>query len=252
MACMNIEPMRTISFDGETVYTVPCPVEAAAEMTQPVGVDGDGKLFTAPGGGGSGGTTDHSQLSNRDAADQHPMSAITGLQNEFGMIADALDDVADWVEGLRTGKQDKLTAGSNISIVNNVISATGGGGGEAVQEIFDVTYNTTQFADIYAAAQAGKVCRLILNGEIYFLTKFGLNSALFWHIGTGGVRKFAACSSDNVWQSANANVQTTASKVTEITDTSTDVQYPSAKAVYDFVQSAVGDLSSVLGSGVIS
>lgn len=34
--------------------------------------------------GGGGGTSDHSNLKNRDAADQHPMSAITGL-------ADALD-----------------------------------------------------------------------------------------------------------------------------------------------------------------
>lgn len=32
------------------------------------------------GGGGSGGTSDHSKLSNRDAADQHPMKAITGLE----------------------------------------------------------------------------------------------------------------------------------------------------------------------------
>ena len=31
-------------------------------------------------GGGGGGTMDHSALSNRDAADQHPISAITGLE----------------------------------------------------------------------------------------------------------------------------------------------------------------------------
>nr|DAG66264.1 MAG TPA: tail spike protein [Caudoviricetes sp.] len=31
------------------------------------------------GGGGTGGTSDHRDLINRDAADQHPMSAITGL-----------------------------------------------------------------------------------------------------------------------------------------------------------------------------
>lgn len=30
--------------------------------------------------GGGGGTSDHTQLSNRDVADQHPMSAITGLE----------------------------------------------------------------------------------------------------------------------------------------------------------------------------
>ena len=31
--------------------------------------------------GGGGGTSDHSKLANRDAADQHPMSAITGLED---------------------------------------------------------------------------------------------------------------------------------------------------------------------------
>lgn len=34
------------------------------------------------------------------------------------------------------GKQNVLTAGTNISIVNDVISATGGGGGDSVMEIF--------------------------------------------------------------------------------------------------------------------
>lgn len=49
-----------------------------ASMTQPVGIDSDGKLWSVPGGGG-GGTDDHTQLINRDAADSHPISAITGL-----------------------------------------------------------------------------------------------------------------------------------------------------------------------------
>lgn len=31
--------------------------------------------------GGGGGTNDHSRLTNRDAADQHPISAITNLQD---------------------------------------------------------------------------------------------------------------------------------------------------------------------------
>lgn len=50
--------------------------------------------------------TDHDALTNRDMADQHPISAITGLE-------DAL-----------SGKQDILTAGNNIQIENGVISAT--------------------------------------------------------------------------------------------------------------------------------
>lgn len=34
--------------------------------------------------GVGGGTSDHTELSNRDAADQHPMSAITGLEDALG------------------------------------------------------------------------------------------------------------------------------------------------------------------------
>ena len=33
--------------------------------------------------GGSGGTTDHSKLKNRDAKDQHPISAISDLSKEL-------------------------------------------------------------------------------------------------------------------------------------------------------------------------
>lgn len=36
--------------------------------------------------GGSGGTNDHSKLSNRNAADQHPIGAITGLEAALGDI----------------------------------------------------------------------------------------------------------------------------------------------------------------------
>lgn len=42
---------------------------------------------------GGGGTSDHTQLTNRDAENQHPMSAITSL-------TDVLDDLDNWEDGL--------------------------------------------------------------------------------------------------------------------------------------------------------
>lgn len=59
------------------------------------------------GGGGGGGTTDHRQLSNRDAANQHPISAITGLQSALDgkqasgdyATSGELDALADIVDG---------------------------------------------------------------------------------------------------------------------------------------------------------
>lgn len=48
---------------------------------------------------------------------------------EWGDITGDIDDNADLANALQ-GKQDTLTAGTGISITNNVISATGGGGSQ--------------------------------------------------------------------------------------------------------------------------
>lgn len=40
-----------------------------------------------PGGGGGGGSTDHTQLTGRTENDQHPISAITELENELAKLA---------------------------------------------------------------------------------------------------------------------------------------------------------------------
>ena len=45
--------------------------------------DNDSTLDTGSGGTTDTGTNDHSQLINRDLADQHPISAITGLEDEL-------------------------------------------------------------------------------------------------------------------------------------------------------------------------
>lgn len=55
-----------------------------------------------------------------------------GESVEWGDITGDIDDNADLANALQ-GKQDTLTAGTGISINNNVISATGGGGGSQVQ-----------------------------------------------------------------------------------------------------------------------
>lgn len=72
-----------------------------ADLKQITSVDGDsikvtavtsGSLRTArlTTGGGSG-TSDHTRLSNRDASDQHPISAITGLTSALASKASTSD-----------------------------------------------------------------------------------------------------------------------------------------------------------------
>lgn len=49
----------------------------------------------AQSGGGGGGTADHTKLKNRDAAEQHPMSAITGLEAALDGKAAKTDKLAN-------------------------------------------------------------------------------------------------------------------------------------------------------------
>lgn len=43
--------------------------------------------------GGGGGTMNHADLTNRDAAGQHPISAITGLQDEITELHTDIDNM---------------------------------------------------------------------------------------------------------------------------------------------------------------
>ena len=45
--------------------------------------------------GGGFGTSDHTQLSNRDASDQHPMVAITGLASALAALEDSVSVTAE-------------------------------------------------------------------------------------------------------------------------------------------------------------
>lgn len=61
---------------------------------------------------------------------------LQNIENDIDEIQTDIDDMGATLDNLDTNKQDKLTAGANIKIENNVISATGGGtGGGAVDSV---------------------------------------------------------------------------------------------------------------------
>ena len=45
--------------------------------------------------GGGGGTNDHTKLLNRDADDQHPIKAITGLKSKLDTIPPASEKITN-------------------------------------------------------------------------------------------------------------------------------------------------------------
>jgi hypothetical protein len=52
---------------------------------------------------------------------------VSAIESQISAATDAIAVVASDINRLETSKKAKLTAGSGISIVNNVISASGGG-----------------------------------------------------------------------------------------------------------------------------
>lgn len=78
---------------------------------QVLGTDGEGgrQWITVSGGGG---TSDHTALSNRDAANQHPVSAITGLQSKL-----------DGLDTTDTNLQEQIDALSSKSDVVDVVAS---------------------------------------------------------------------------------------------------------------------------------
>ena len=78
---------------------------------------------------------DDTSLVNRiDGLDERMGDAEDAISALAGRVGDAEDDI-DALETSMSGKQDALIAGDNITIENNVISASGGG---------EVIYSTTE------------------------------------------------------------------------------------------------------------
>ena len=131
------------------------------------------------GGGGGGGTTDHRQLSNRDAANQHPMSAITGLtealngkqaagdyatSGELDALADIVDGKADAADipslaGYATEQYvQNYHDGTKQDVISDLATIRSGAalGATALQSV-PSTYRTASAQDVIDNGKVDKV-----------------------------------------------------------------------------------------------
>ena len=121
--------------------------------TTPIEVTSDEQVTEIQVGGLS-----HGALSDRDLPDQHPIGAITGLQDALDMIqTDYVSDAE--LEAALLEKQDTLTAGANIQIVGNTISATdttytAGTGISIVGNVISNTQTSAEWGNITGALSA--------------------------------------------------------------------------------------------------
>lgn len=115
-------------------------------------------------------------------------------------------------------------------------------GTKDTKELFECTYGTTTYAEITQALTNGKMP----------VVKNPNTDALAWYSGIASSRHVFRTFSDNyqgviyrvdtsnVWSAPTYNFEATGNKVTSLSSSSTDTQYPSAKCVYDAIQSAGG------------
>lgn len=236
-----------------------------SEQTEAVGIDANGKLWSKPGGGG-GGTTDHSQLTNRDAANQHPMSAITGLNdalNEKGTYSKPSGGIpdTDLTSSVRSSLEKADSAlQEHQSLAEYRKASAQDTIDNALQGQIDALVSKSDVVDVvgtYAELQTYDTSSLGENDVVKVLTDSthsGARSYYRWII-TGGVGAWSYVGSEAVGytkaeedallaqkqNSLGFTPENVANKVTSISASSTDTQYPSAKAVYSFIQSLDGN-----------
>ena len=107
-------------------------------------------------------------VSNLQQTQTSQGTTLTGLGNRLttaeGNITQLQTDTSQLsgtVQGMQTtiqGKQDKLTAGANITIENNIISASGGGGGQVTLDdtVTETSSNGVKSSGIYTAIETAK------------------------------------------------------------------------------------------------
>lgn len=132
-----------------------------------------------------------------------------------------------------TNELSKMSA----QIKNDVISAVQ----KEKSDVFEAIYGVTTYNEIVAAVKAQKHVICFYNNKVYNLNNFGEGWDLNFSC-AGEVLHIIKCTTQNKWSSLPLYFEQTNYKVQSISDKSTNTQYPSAKAVYDFVNNTLGTI----------
>ena len=98
-------------------------------------------------------------------------------------------------------KQNKLTAGDNITIDGNTISSN---------QIFVATYGTTKYAEVKAAYDAGKLCTVFKDKRYYYIKLIDTTSIMFtssFTSSTGNAIYSLTLSSSDSWSTYTGSLQ---------------------------------------------
>ncbi len=172
-------------------------------------------------------------------------------ETELYLVPDEIDDTptsgsenpvtSDGIKTALDTKQDKLESGTSIKTINN--QSVLGNGNLDVKDVFLAEYGITTFSEIQAAIRSKKVVIVHDNdyNEMYYFQSLEGHDDQWYNFICYGFNfniKLIRCIIHASDESTEWEYVTDLSKVTSISQASTDTQYPTAKAVYDFVQSS--------------
>ncbi len=191
---------------------------------------------------------------------------ITGKTNQTDFTAHTADttvhvtsaEKATWnaksdFSGSYNDLTNKLSAGTNITIVDNVISAEGGGvnvvqtTGTSTTDVMSqnaVTYTKLDTVRVEPKTPTSNYTQL----NLYLGRGNGGSQSLFTYVKTINGKSITSQNNDNL---EGFSLIEASAITTSITSSSTDVQIPSAKAVYDAIQEGGGGGSTyTAGRGI--
>lgn len=150
-----------------------------------------------------------------------------------------LDKNNNWTT-TTTPLQEKLKDGQTIKTINGQ-SILGSGNLEILSEtsVFEAVYGVTTYEELVAAVNAKKHVICFYNNRVYNLCNYQENRDIFFSCVTSAVYTVMCAVANGKWTASQYNFENTVYKVTSLSESSTDTQYPSAKAVYDFVQNSI-------------
>lgn len=118
-------------------------------------------------------TTENKKYLTEVDVDNQTIQIVNGkLHANIDELGNEVNNLSDRVTTLQTSKQDTLTAGANITIIDNVISATGGGGGGA-----SIDDSTISSASTWSSSKINSEITTVANTKndnIFDISKFAI------------------------------------------------------------------------------
>jgi hypothetical protein len=111
----------------------------------------------------------------------------------------------------------------------------------AEDEILVVEYGKTTFQEVHDAYYAGKYIVFEYANNVFHINRVTASDIYFISVNGTIIYRIGLNNKNNWYQNAYQN-ELSANKVTTLSESSTDTQYPSAKAVYDFVENLLGTI----------